>query len=78
MKGNLKDLSLLINVINSNDCDSDDNYDNDVTEDCLRCVFSFYIQSLWAKSKDIQELTVAAGSSMDVTLWRIWPDRTQV
>jgi hypothetical protein len=44
----------------------------------LRCVFSFYIQSLWAKSTDIQELTVAAGSSMDVTLWWSWPDRTQL
>jgi hypothetical protein len=46
MKGNLKGLSLLIDVINSNDDGGDDNFDNDVTDDGLRCVFSFYIQSL--------------------------------
>jgi hypothetical protein len=76
MKGNLEDLSSLINIINSSDDGGDDNYDNDVTEDGLRCVFWFYIQSLWAESTDIQELTVAASSSMDVTVWRSWPDRT--
>lgn len=83
MKVNLKrDVSLLIDVIDSNDYGGDDNYDNDDNSDKRRNWRWFAVCVLILHSVAVSQVyrfsgvTVAAGSSMDVTVWRSWPDRT--
>ena len=47
---------------------------SDVTEDGWRCAFPFYSQFAVSQVYRYSVVTVAAGSSMDVTEWRSWPD----
>ena len=82
MKGNLKDVSLLIDVFDSNNYDGDDNYDNDDNGDRRRDWRWFTVCVLILRSVAVSQVyrfsgvTVAEGSSMDVAVWRSWPGRT--
>jgi hypothetical protein len=75
-------VSLLIDVIDSNDYRGGDNYNIDDNGDERRnwrwfavCVRILYADAV-SQVNRFSGVTVAAGSSMDVTVWRSWPDRT--